>query len=333
MKNKKLIIDCFIIPLCLITLGSASASDEISNEDMLHIYVPRDITIENSEITIGNVAIIRGSSDLTQKAKDVALGQFSLPGQKIVLSRSLLLSRLACSGIDPEKIAVTGAQSVTVKHQSQKIKSEKIIQFAQDFLAKTLALDVICDTKPVRMVKDFIIPGQDAQIELVPALLQSNVRNQRSVRITILANGKQVGYCDLSFRLKYNCKRAVALADIPAGAVITSTNVKIENILSNSPMSQQNVLPYGQVARCRIHADTVLRSNMLIEPEPQVVIKRNETVLVAIKKANLAITANGKALQKGRVGECIRVKMQISGNSQRIIWAKVNKDGSVEPVY
>jgi flagella basal body P-ring formation protein FlgA len=43
------------------------------------------------------------------------------------------------------------------------------------------------------------------------------------------------------------------------------------------------------------------------------------------------MTAVGKAMEDGRVGDCIRVKMQIS-NTTRIIYVKVNNNGTVEPV-
>jgi flagella basal body P-ring formation protein FlgA len=42
------------------------------------------------------------------------------------------------------------------------------------------------------------------------------------------------------------------------------------------------------------------------------------------------VTATGKAMEKGRLGECIKVK---NIDSQRVILAKVNEDGTVEPVF
>ena len=64
-------------------------------------------------------------------------------------------------------------------------------------------------------------------------------------------------------------------------------------------------------------------------PKPPVVIERNQTVVIRIDRAGLVVTAMGKAMQQGKLGENIKVR---NVDSQRVILAKVNEDGTVEPV-
>ena len=64
--------------------------------------------------------------------------------------------------------------------------------------------------------------------------------------------------------------------------------------------------------------------------KPEMVVKRNQNVSIKVDRMGLLVTALGKTLQDGRVGDCIKVQ---NLSSQRIIIAKVKEDGSVEPVF
>jgi flagella basal body P-ring formation protein FlgA len=145
----------------------------------------------------------------------------------------------------------------------------------------------------------------------------------------VLVDGKQIGTREVTFLLKYNCRRAVALVDIPAGAAISPENVKIEKAPSNYPERANWSPPYGLIAKRRIAANSVIHSYMIGPAESQVLLKRNQSVVVRIDRPGLLVTAVGKAMQDGRAGDYIRVRNM---DSKRIILAKVNEDGTVEPV-
>jgi len=69
---------------------------------------------------------------------------------------------------------------------------------------------------------------------------------------------------------------------------------------------------------------------MIGPARPAVVVGRNQTVVIRIERPGILVTAIGKAMQDGRVGEYIKVR---NVDSQRIILAKVNEDGAVEPIF
>jgi flagella basal body P-ring formation protein FlgA len=64
--------------------------------------------------------------------------------------------------------------------------------------------------------------------------------------------------------------------------------------------------------------------------KPDVIVKRNQNVVIRMERPGLSVTAVGKAMQKGSVGEYIKVR---NVDSQRLILARVNEDGTVEPVF
>ena len=183
---------------------------------------------------------------------------------------------------------------------------------------------------PIRVPKDLVLPGVSKDIKLSPRLAGSSARNQAKVQIVVLADDKKIGVCEVTFRLKYTNRRVVTLADIPAGTVISARNVKIEKGVSSYPEPADWRPPYGLVARRNLRAKTVIRPDMIGPAKPAVVVGRNQTVVIRIERPGILVTAIGKAMQDGRAGEYIKVR---NVDSQRIILAKVNEDGTVKPIF
>jgi len=81
-----------ILAACLL-LPLNSNADNMAKESALQIYLPREIAIKNKYLSLGQVSIIRGPESLVSKASEIALGQISVPGQKIVISREMVLMK------------------------------------------------------------------------------------------------------------------------------------------------------------------------------------------------------------------------------------------------
>ena len=326
MLNKTIIAVLSVV--LLIPAGGKAGAEQ--NESALQIYLPGEVAVESDAPNLGQVAIIRGDESLAAKAGEIALGRIPAPGQKIVIDRSTLLSRLACNGINVSEVKLTGAEKITIRQQHQIIKSEEFVQKALDFLRQSSSETSICQWNPLRVPEDLILSGISKDVRLSPCLLSSGTRSQAKVQVAVFSEDREMGMREVTFRLKYNCRVAVARVDIPQGGVIGPENVKVEETVSDAPESASQTVPYGYVAKRRIPADTVISANMVASVTPQVLLERNQNVVIKISRFGLLVTAIGKAMQEGRVGEYIKVQ---NSDSQRIIMAKVNEDGSVEPVF
>jgi flagella basal body P-ring formation protein FlgA len=151
------------------------------------------------------------------------------------------------------------------------------------------------------------------------------------VRVAVFAGDKEIGVRFVDLRVQYSCRQIVARDNIPTGARITEQNTKVESVLSNNPESPDWKAPYGLVARRNISAGGVINAGMVRQIKPEILVRRNKHVAVVISRPGLAITAIGRALEDGHVGEYIKVQMRITDSSRTII-ARVNNDGTVEPV-
>lgn len=323
------VIVCLVTSVQLPCGATDSKSNGLKNDSALQIYLMREVTIKDDTIRLDQVGIIRGEERLVAKASNVTLGRISVPSQRIVVERSTVLSRLASNGIPSSKVTLSGAEKTTVKQQQQIIKGSEFVELASSFLKSNPPAGSVIQSTPIWIPKDLVVPRASKETKFSPRLVKSGTKSHAKVRIAVLADGKEIGVREVIFRLKYNCRRVVTLAEIRAGDVISLENVKIEKIVSSYPEPGNWSPPYGLVARRRLPANAVIRPDMVGPVRPEKVVKRNQTVVIRIERPGLLVTSLGKAMQEASAGEFIKVR---NIDSQRIILAKVNEDGSVEPV-
>ena len=332
-KSMRMLVICALMSCVLFCRASTNKAGDIQKDSGLQIYLPREVTIKSDTISLGEVSIIWGNprqGELRAKAGKILLGRILVPGQKVVIDRTMILGRLACSGIPVSKVRLTGAENITVRRQHKIIKGSEFVEIADAFLKKNPPSGSVCQWEAIRMPKDLVVPEKSEDIKLSARFAKISVKNQAKVQIVVLGDSKQIEECEVTFRLKYKCHSAVTLADIPAGTIISSSNVKIENGVADFPEPVNWRPPYGMVTKRAVPANTVLEPHMVAPVKAAVVIERNQNVVIRIERPLLVVTAVGKALNDGRVGEYIKVR---NVNSQRIILVKVNEDGTVEPVF
>ncbi len=323
------IVICLLTSIQYCQATADSVADGPREGIALQIHLPRQATIKDDELRLGQVAVVHGDESLAAIASGISLGRISLPGQKVVVDRLTVLSRLACNGISADKVTLTGAQAITVEQQRQVIKGTEFVELAKSFLQKHPAAASADQWEAVRIPRDLTLPGPSKDVRLSPQLAKDGSTDQARVRIAVLANGKELASREVTLCSKYNCRRAVTLVEIPTGTVITPQNVEIEQALSGHPEPANWRPPYGMIARRRLPAHTTLSPDMVTAAKSPMVVKRNQTVVIRVELPGVLVTAMGKTLQEGHVGEHIKVR---NCDSQRIILCRVSEDGNVEPV-
>ena len=326
----RLLAVCAVAACSLLCRASADGSAENPPQDRdLKIYLPRAVTVEDVTLSLGRISIIQGGESLAARANKIALGRFSVPGQQIVIDRHMVLSRLACNGIPASRVTLTGAEKITVKQKFQIVRGDQFASVASSFIKGRSPQASGCQWKLIRTPKDFTVSGAAKNVAFSPRLTPSKVKNQAKVEIAVVANNKKIGIREVIFDLKYSCRQAVAAVDIAAGAIIGADNVRIEENTSSRPEAAYWKSPYGLVAKRALRAGTVIRPHMAGPAQTPIIVKRNQSVVIRIESPGFLITAVGVAMLDGKAGENIKVR---NVDSQRIIVAQINDDGSVKPV-
>ncbi len=296
---------------------------------VLQVHLPREVTVQGNLLTLGQISVLRGDAALAAAVAQVGLGQLSAPGQKAILDRATILSRLASQGIASEQVRLTGAEAVAVRRQQKLISSEEFIEAGKTFLRQHPPGPSICETIPTVKPKDLVLPGQATDLQVTPRFVRTGARGFVMVQIAVTTDGKECGVREIPFRLKYQHRRAVTAKEVPEGTALTPENVKVETVVSDEPEPATWRPPYGLVAVRPLAAETEIRSEMAGPAQSPVVVLRNETVVIRMQRPGLLVTATGLVLQEARAGEYVKVRNTDSG---RVISCKVNADGTVEPV-
>jgi len=323
----------WIIPtVCILSLAvpcnAASGGEGSPRDNMVRIHLPREVTVQNPLLSLGQVTVITGAERLAATAGSVRLGRFSVPGQKITLDRATILSRLASQGVAAENVVLTGADAVTVRRRQQVISGDEFVSFARLFLQQNPPGSSPCDGTAAARPKDLVLPDEPNNMQLVPRFAENGANGFVTVQVSVVVGGKEVGSRAVPLRLRYRGHKAVTLQEIPEGATLTQENVKIEETVADRPETGWKS-PYGLVALRDLPARMEIRDGMVDAPQPSLVIRRNETVVIRLQRPGFLVTAVGLAMQEGRAGQYVKVR---NTDSHRVIVCKVNDDGTVEPV-
>jgi flagella basal body P-ring formation protein FlgA len=308
--------------------GGTSSTSPL-DEPLLHIHLPREMTVQTNMLNLGEISVVRGEKSLVTAAGKIGLGRLSVPGQKVVVDRTTILSRLASHGIPGDRVRLTGAESVVVRREQEIIDGAEFIAMAELFLKQSPSLRSVSESIAVTRPKDMVLPQALGDVQVTPRFVRNGARGFATVQIVVAVGGKEIGSRDIPFRLRYRCRRPVTSQEIAEGTILTPENVKIEEVTSDRPEPSGWKPPYGLVATRVLSANVEIRQDMVNSPQPAVMIRRNETVVIRVEAPGLLVTAVGIALQEARSGEYVKVR---NTDSNRVIVCKVNKDGTVRPV-
>lgn len=319
MKTKNL-ITILIIAVCVFTQTATAGA--------IKVYLPREIDMTGESMLLGDVALIRGDPEDVAKASAVSIGKFSVPGQKIIVTRRTILTRLGANKIASKDVSFSGAKDIKVGREELVISAEDISIKAIKFLNDKKTDASIASYELIRKSKNVVLPSLKGEITFAARMGKRVSTSQVNVDIDIMLSGEKVGSSRVTYRPMYNCRRVIAIGDVLAGSVLSSNNIKIETYISKYPESKAFRVPVGLVAKTNLKNGQQIRNSLLTKVRPIILIKRNAFVVIKIETAALTLTAKGKSIGAGAFGEMIRVR---NIDSKRIILCKVNFDGTVSP--
>lgn len=312
------------------TIPSASPGQALAAPGALQVHLLRDVQVEADPITLGAVAVIRAADAATaDRVAAIPLGRAPLSREQVAVDRPTILGRLAASGIPAAGVTFTGADKVLVGRKEQTVPAADIVKAAQGCLAKERPAPEGCCWTVGRAPGDMVVPA-GGELRLAARILAHDVAGEAKVEVAAHLDGRTVAAQPIVLRLAYPERQAVATADIPVGAVLTSGNVAVRTAMADRPQPADWTAPLGLVATQSIRSGTVVRPAMVRAARSALAVRRNENVTMRVQGSGFLITGLCQVLEDGRPGDFIKVR---NVDSQRIVAARVAPDGSVEPVF
>jgi len=297
---------------------------------VLRVHLPETITVREPALRLGNVCVPAcDDAALLQQAQQVELGRAPLAGEKLVVDRRTILSRLATAGIHANRVQITGAPAVSVSRDEQVFPAEGVLKAAEEYLGANRPGPAGCGWRLVRRPDALVAPRGD-HLQLSARLSDEAALGLLRVEVAVMDGDQKVAATCADFKLSYPTRQAVATCEILPGTALSDQNVRLEDVMSERPADPNWASPVGLIASGRIARGAVISAGMFVRPQPRMLVRRNQGVTMRIEGFAFVLSMSGICLQDGRCGDVVRVR---NADSQRVVSAQVMPDGSVRPLF
>ncbi|MCX7965206.1 MAG: flagellar basal body P-ring formation chaperone FlgA [Syntrophorhabdaceae bacterium] len=198
------------------------------------------------------------------------------------------------------------------------------------------------ETKIIDFINSYYTKKEDINITLNnrPSALNEKDIKIKNITFVKLPDSNGNGICVVEVMDKRNLTRNlfvpfkvtqkkriyVLKEDMKKGEIITEDKVTVREIIFNEdkkdyPSEIDDVV--GKMLKRDLSANTVITKGIL---EDYFVIKRNDIVSIVLENKKLMVKTKGRAIDRGRIGDVIRVK---NLTSQREILGRVTGSGIV----
>jgi flagella basal body P-ring formation protein FlgA len=296
----------------------------------MQIYMPRTIKVDCDQMKLGQVVLIRfEDAKLATQAAEVTMGRGPFAGEELAIDRNTILCRLGASGIRTDAIKFAGSTTTTVTRTQKVIEAAQLTKAAEECIQAEHPAPAGAKWRASGTVRDMVLQVA-GPVKLQAQLVGKPSDQAAKVLVAAGADGAEARRVELALCMEYTCKQTVALKDIAVGEMLTPQNVKVDVIAASSPREWAN--PFGMVAVRAIKSGNILANNVFGAAKgapAALIVKRGQTVVMKIEGAGFIVSAIGAAQEDGHAGDSIKVR---NVDSNRIITAKVNDDGTVAPV-
>ena len=204
------------------------------------------------------------------------------------------------------------------------------------------AADSSTEARIIRFVKEIYSNGDDVRVKLnsLPVQLREKVR-VRGINFVKVPDVNGDGICaveienpagrsrtvQVPFRIFTKRQLFVLKQGGQKGDTIGKNDIYVRDTFmngkgSNYPNSAEDVV--GKVLKRDVPANTVITGRYL---EDQVVVKRGDMVTIVAENNRMVVQAKGKTIDRGRMGDMVRVKNIASGKE---LMAKVTGSNTVK---
>ena len=325
IKTKRSGVITSVLSIMLILLIHTAASASVKIELSEQTVIDRDV------ILLGDIGQIRGDDPRqVQHIKNIFLGKAPLPGKKKNIDRNQVIYRLKQQGIDLLTTQIVMPEEAEIIRRFKKISPDEIKKIILSFLDKNLPWDKTrVNIKDIRINNEPILPTGTLTYKVVPPP-RTDYLGLTPFSVDFSVNGKFVKRSWVTLYIEVMAEVVVTQKPLGRYKLIDEGDIclkkmNLAKLPSNVITRYEDVL--GKRTRRSIDSNVTLRPDHVELPP---LVKRGDIVRIILESQGLKVTALGKAQEKGRRGEMIKV---INVDSSRAIYARVLDASNVKVDY
>jgi flagellar basal body P-ring formation protein FlgA len=307
-----------IIAALLITVVSAPAALEVT-------FKPA-VEVTGDSITIGDIAVLSGDSELAAGLAGQIVDPAPQPGQSQALDARSIINRLVRQNSTLLDVLWQGAATIMVSRAFVTIDTNAILTAIDDYLKENRSrlpqaeIRFVPDSPPLPIN----LPTGVISWQVVP----SNPSIIGSSRISLIYS------VDNRVRKNFSITGRV---EAVAPVVVATKTLKYDDIISGDAVSVEprdlgqisnptalTELVVGSIVKRTIPSGSAIDTSAIEQPP---VVRKGELVKIYITHKRMVLTATGIAKADGRKDEMIRVQ---NSASNKLIYCRVDAPGVVE---
>lgn len=186
----------------------------------------------------------------------------------------------------------------------------------------------VVEAKLARFVKQLYGENDDVRVRFNPVTISQNEKTKiKNISFVEMPDANGAGICSLELEqnggrtrsvqvpFKVFTKRKIFMMRHPGkqGDIIRQGDISVKEIHltgrnSEYPATAEDII--GRVLKRDIAANTVITRQIL---EDQIALQRGDLINIVLEGRGLLVRTKGKAIDKGRIGDTVRVKNVTSG--------------------
>ncbi len=317
-----------LLPFFLFSSITAfSAENNFSVSKQVKILLPQSSVINKDEYTLGEIAQIEGENILfLDKLTEIYIGRSPLPGRKLTVTKSLILSRLRSKGINIKYLIFPGFDTTVIQRAALKISGSDIEQVVLKHIRDT---NKNLDLKPRLLAKTRDIYLPRGQVSYVVSSIGKYKKEggYRNYDVEFSINAKPVRKISVRTYLKIYKEVYVARDTIKREQLIEESDLlKIRRNIDRMPREyvtdKEKII--GKISKRTINPSETINVNTVTTPP---MVKSGDRIQIVYETPFLRLSAPGISLSKGRKGERIPVK---NSDSKLVVFATVKTSNIVQ---
>lgn len=294
------------------------------------IDVADSATVTQRTVTVGDIASVSGVSDsLKTEIEQLRFGMAPPPDRTRTLNARQVKGRLYNAGVEIDTFELDIPEQVSIHREATIVKGEDIMVAAQEYLSENMIWNPdSVEIVPKRMPQDITLEYGDVDFEFV---MDSNPKKYgvHNFRVHVNQNGETARVISLTTYFKVMAEVVVAAADMDAGHVISEQDLTYmkTDLSTLRPGAYEKIEPLvgKRVFRMMREGDLITRTSVEEIPD----INAGEMVTLIIESTGFQVSAQGKALHKGYIGDTIKV---LNTQSRKVLHGLVIDSGTVEVI-
>jgi flagella basal body P-ring formation protein FlgA len=280
----------------------------------LEINVKEKALIKGETVCLGDIATFQPADDIrVDRLRVIEISASPAPDTVRKIEKELIMYRVAHLINGDKDITLNMPESITIERDSQVISGKTLEKIFTDYVLDNSPWDqdqIVIEKINTPSSIAFSKGKLDWEIT---EKQNNNFLGNISITIDFYLDGESQRKIVLSGKVGIIKDVVKAVRSINSGEIISSKDITLvsekgKNLNKNSITNIEDVI--GKRATRRIQTDQTIQNSMVMVPPA---IEKGAQVIIRAENDTLVITASGKALEEGCVGDQIRVMNIASG--------------------